>query len=171
MAEEATAGVHAITKEVAFGDKSRPIMDSGAGRHIANKNDVRGYRLDKSDHPGFRGAGGEEIPVDGKTTVHFRDNATGSNGNADFLIVNVTRPIFSQGAICDKGNITISSSKGVFVIDESIARPVIASLTSHAKITFSRSGPGALYELDGALMEQPKPEQPQPFTRPVTSKK
>ncbi len=95
--------------------------------------------------------------------MKFRDNASGEDGSADFLVAKVTRPIFSQGAICDKGNITISSSKGAFVVDEALARPVIASLMQHAKLTFSRTGPGALYELDGTLL-------PQSFTRQVATK-
>ncbi len=59
MAEEAVADVNAATQGPNFGERSRAIMDSGAGRHIASKGDLKGYQLEKSDHPGFRGAGGE----------------------------------------------------------------------------------------------------------------
>ena len=71
LAEEAPAGVNAVDKdkeEMVFG-ADPPILDSGAGRHIVNPKDLKGYKLDKSDHPGFRGAGGENIKVDGKATV------------------------------------------------------------------------------------------------------
>ena len=86
--------MNAIAKDPAFGDKSRAILVSGAGRHIAGTRDLKGYKLEKSDHPGFRGAGGDKIPVAGKATVHFMDNTLGSIGQADFLAANVTRPIF-----------------------------------------------------------------------------
>ena len=67
-----------------------------------------------------------------------------------------------MGAICDKGNVTISGSKGAFVVNEKLAEPLIASLVQHAKLSFSRAGPGALYELDGTLL-------PQGFLRPVNA--
>jgi hypothetical protein len=138
-----------------FGGSTTLIWDSGAGRNICNRKHVPGYTLEKSDHPGFAGPSGETIKVDGKARVRFSDELAGSMVEATFIVAPVTRPIMSGGDINDKGHITISSAKGAFVVDESIARGVCEGLMPHAKLVFSRAGPGRLYEHCGNLAPQP----------------
>ena len=107
-----------MTAPQKFGTKSPPILDSGAGRHICKRTDLPDYVLEKSDHPGFKGAGGEPIPVQGKALVRFKDNFSGHEASATFLVAPVTRPIYSTGEICDKWNIAINSSRGAFVVSD-----------------------------------------------------
>ena len=131
------------------------IWDSGAGRHICANKHVPGYTLEDSDHPGFTGPSGETIKVDGNTRVQFTDEALGSVAEVTFIVADkVTRPILSGGDLNDQGNITISSAKGAFVVDEEVARQACEALMPHAKLVFSRAGPGRLYEHDGNLVPQ-----------------
>ena len=80
--------------------------------------------------------------------VRFNDNSLGCEGEAEFLVALVTRPI------CDKGNIAIHSSRGAFLVDEKLAMPVVAQLKEHAKLYLCRNGPGSLYELNASLNPQ-----------------
>jgi hypothetical protein len=152
--EEITGDANAA-RETRFGGGSSMIWDSGAGRHICAKKHVPGYQLENSDHPGFTGPSGEAIKVDGNTRVQFTDEALGKVAEATFIVADkVTRPILSGGDLNDQGNITISSAKGAFVVDEQIARESCLALMQHAKLWFSRAGPGRLYEHDGNLVPQ-----------------
>ena len=100
--------------------------------------------------------------------VRFKDNFLGKEASATFIAAPVTRPIFSTGEICDKGNITIHSSRGAFVVSDELARPLVTQLQKHAKLSFTRNGPGGLYEFDATLMPaQSTNNEPVPFTRPV----
>ena len=138
-----------------FGGATTMIWDSGAGRHICARKHVPGYTLEDSDHPGFSGPSGETIKVDGKSRVQFTDETLGTVGEVTFIVADkVTRPILSGGDLNDQGNITISSARGAFVIDEEIAREACVALMPHAKLAFSRAGPGRLYEHNGNLVPQ-----------------
>ena len=138
-----------------FGGAARMIWDSGAGRHICARKHVPGYTLDKSDHPGFSGPSGETIKVDGKTRVNFTDETLGTAVAATFIVADqVNRPILSGGDLNDQGYITISSARGAFVVEEKVAREVCEALIPHAKLSFSRAGPGRLYEHNGNLEPQ-----------------
>ncbi len=113
------------------------------------------HKLEKSDHPGFTGPSGETIRVDGRARVQFTDEALGSTAEASFIVANtVTRPILSGGDVNDQGNITISSAKGAFVVSEDVARETCEALMPHAKLVFSRAGPGRLYEHASYLLPQ-----------------
>ena len=99
---------------------------------------------------------GETIKVRGKTRVHFTDEGLNTTLDAAFIVADkVTRPILSGGDINDQGNITISSARGAFVVSEEVAREACEALIPHAKLNFSRAGPGRLYELDSCLLPQP----------------
>ncbi len=131
------------------------IWDSGAGRHICARKHVPGYKLEKSDHPGFSGPSGETIKVDGKTRVNFTDETLGTAAAAAFIVADrVTRPILSGGDLNDQGNITISSARGAFVVDEELARSACGALMPHAKLLFSRAEPGRPYKHNGNLEPQ-----------------
>ena len=113
--------------------------------------------MEKTNHPGFTGAGGDGITVTGRTMVTFRDNALRGKNKActEMLLAKVTRPILSQGKMCDAGNIVISSKHGCFVVSEDVARPVVEKLMSHAKMTFKRdASTSGLYELDATITEE-----------------
>ena len=87
--------------------------------------------------------------------MHFTDESLGTEAAATFIVANkVTRPILSGGDLNNQGNITISSAKGAFVVDEEIARELCESLLPHSKLSFSRAGPGKLYELDSYLIPE-----------------
>ncbi len=156
VAEEIVDDANAVSGELMkFGGSSSMIWDSGAGRNICNQKHVPDYQLEKSDHPGFTGPSGETIKVDGRTRVHFTNEALGSTAEASFIVANkVTRPILSGGDINDQGNITISSAKGAFVVSEDVARESCEALMPHAKLVFSRAGPGRLYEHSSYLLPQ-----------------
>jgi hypothetical protein len=154
VAEELTGDAHKVSSN-RFGGASGMIWDSGAGRHICAKKHVPGYKLEKSDHPGFAGPSGETIKVDGKTRVRFSDEVANTVAEATFIVAPVTRPILSGGDLNDQGNITISSAKGAFVVAEDVARKLCEELMPHAKLVFSRAGPGRLYEHSGNLQLQP----------------
>ena len=130
-------------------------MDSGAGRCICNASDLPGVPIQQSDHPGFRGAGGDGILVKGKATVKLRDNVGGREATATFLAAAVTRPILSTGEICDRGNVAIHGAHGAFIVDEIVARPILEQLKPHAKMVFARKGAGGLYELNANLIAAP----------------
>ena len=44
--------------------------------------------------------------------------------------------------------------RGAFVVDESIARKTCEALLYHAKLAFTRAGPGMLYEHHGNILPQ-----------------
>ena len=91
----------------------------------------------------------------GKTKVHFTDETLNTTADATFIVANrVTRPILSGNELNDLGHITISSSRGAFVVDEEVARTACEALMPHAKLTFSRAGPGRLYEHESNLIPQ-----------------
>ena len=93
--------------------------------------------------------------MDGRTRVHFTDEALGTTAEASFIVANkVTRPILSGGDINGQGNITISSAKGAFVVSKDVARTTCKALMPHAKLVFSRAGPGRLYEHASYLLPQ-----------------
>ena len=120
VAEEIIEDAQTTSK---FGGSTTLIWDSGAGRHICAKKHVPDHKLEDSDHPGFNGPSGETIKVDGKTRVWFTDDIVGGVAEATFIVANhVARPILSGGSLNDQGNITISSARGAFVVEESIAR-------------------------------------------------
>ncbi len=128
----------------------------GAGRNICARKHVPHHKLEQSDHPGFSGPSGETIKVDGKAHVEFTDEILNSVAEATFIVANqVTRPILSGGGINDKGNITTSSTRGAFVVEELVAREACEALMQHAKLAFTRAGPGRLYEHHGNLLPQP----------------
>ena len=88
------------------------------------------------------------------------DNQIGKPGTAKFIVGPVERPLFSTGMICDKGHIALFSSKGAFVVDEALARPIVEKLLPSAKLSFKRNGAtNGLYELEGRVATL--------FTRPV----
>ncbi len=147
-----------------FGGNNSMIWDSGAGRSIVNESHVPEYQLEKNDHPGFTGPSGETIKVNGRTRVHISDEILGKEAEMPFIVANkVTRPILSGGDINDRGNITISSSRGAFVVSEDVGREVCAALMPHAKLAFTRAGLGRLYEHHGNLL----PQLDQFFPRPA----
>ncbi len=93
--------------------------------------------------------------MDGRTQVQFTDEALGTTAEASFIVANkVTRPILSGGDINDQGNIMISSTNGAFVVSKDVARATCESLMPHAKLVFSRAGPGRLYEHASYLFPQ-----------------
>jgi hypothetical protein len=156
VAEEIVGDANEVSGSVKFGGNARPIWDSGAGRNICNSSHTPNYELSASDHPGFSGPSGETIKVRGKTRVHFTDEGLNTTLDAAFIVADkVTRPILSGGDINDQGNITISSARGAFVVSEEVAREACEALIPHAKLNFSRAGPGRLYELDSCLLPQP----------------
>ncbi len=157
LAEELQQDTNAVDGQSAkFGGDDSLIWDSGAGRSICNKKHVPNYELSHSDHPGFSGPSGERIKVNGRTRVHFTDENLGTTAEARFIVADkVTRPILSGGEINDCGNITISSAKGAFVVSEETAREACEALMPHAKLVFSRAGPGRLYEHESRLLPQP----------------
>ena len=119
------------------------------------------YPINATSHRGFRNASGGAIPATGEVEIAFTDNQIGKCGTAKFVVGPVKRPLLSTGMICDKGHIAIYSSKGAFVVDEAVARPVVEALLPQAKLSFKRNGAtNGLYELDAQLAT--------PFTRPVT---
>ena len=139
-----------------FGGENKMIWDSGAGRNICARKHVPDYSLSKSDHPGFTGPSGENIKVDGRARVSFSDETLGTTAEADFIVANrVTRPILSGDDHNNQDNITISSAKCAFVVDESLARATCEALMPHAKLAFSRAGPGRLYVHTSQLLPQP----------------
>ncbi len=74
-----------------------------------------------------------------------------------FIVANkVSRPILSGGDINDQGNITMPSSRGAFVVSEDVAREACTALLPHAKLAFTRAGPGRLYEHHINLLPQLK---------------
>ncbi len=88
--------------------------------------------------------------------MHFADEVLGTTAKAAFIVANkVTRPILSGGDINDQGNITISGSKGAFVVSEDVARETCEALMPHAKLVFQRAGLGRLYEHTSNLLPQP----------------
>ena len=157
VAEEIVDNANAMNDELKkFGGGTSMIWDSGAGRNICSKAHVPDYTLSHSDHPGFTGPSGENIKVNGRARVHFTDEVLGCTADAAFIVANkVTRPILSGGDINDQGNITISGSKGAFVVSEDVAREACEALMPHAKLVFSRAGPGRLYEHNSKLLPQP----------------
>ena len=74
--------------------------------------------------------------MDGKCKVRFSDEFAGTMAETTFIVAPVTRPLLSGGDINDKGNITISSAKGAFVVDEAVAREACEALMPHAKLVF-----------------------------------
>jgi hypothetical protein len=153
--EEIIGDTNTLGGDSKFGGDTEMIWDSGAGRHLCAHKHVPGYQLEKSDHPGFSGPSGETIKVKGKANVQFTDEALGTVGEATFIIADkVTRPILSGGDLNDQGNITISSARGAFVVDEATAREACVALMPHAKLAFSRAGPGRLYVHNDKLVPQ-----------------
>jgi len=154
--EEIEVDTNTISGAQRFGGPTKLIWDSGAGRNICNQSHVPDYKLEKSDHPGFSGPSGETIKVDGRARVRFTDDTLGSMAEATFIVANkVTRPILSGGDLNDQCNITISIARGAFVVSEDIARETCMALMPHAKLAFSRAGPGRLYEHESTLLPQP----------------
>ena len=87
--------------------------------------------------------------------MHFTDENLGTTAEATFIVADkVTRPILSGGEINDRGNITISSANGAFVVSEETAREACKALMPHAKLVFSRAGLGRLYEHESRLLPQ-----------------
>ena len=158
VAEEIVDDANAVSGELnKFGGGTSMIWDSGAGRNICNEGNIPDYKFDKIDHPGFTGPSGETIKVNGRARVHFTDEVLGTTAEASFIVANkVTRPILSGGDINDQGNITISGSKGAFVVSEDVARETCEALMPHAKLVFQRAGPGRLYEHTSNLLPQPE---------------
>ena len=156
VAEELEDNTNTVGQLPKFGGSNKPIWDSGAGRSICCKPHCPDYKLEASDHPGFAGPSGETIKVEGKTRVHFTDDTLNTTAEATFIVANkLTRPILSGGDLNDHGNVTISSSRGAFVVSEELARDACEALMPHAKLAFSRAGPGRLYELESSLLPQP----------------
>ena len=98
---------------------------------------------------------GETIKVHGKTKVTFTDEILNTTADSTFIVANkVTRPILSGGELNDSGCITISSSRGAFVVEEGVAREACEALMPYAKLAFTRAGPGRLYEHQSNLVPQ-----------------
>ena len=120
-----------------------------------------GGPAEQDHHPGFKAANGSSIPAKGEVSVTYTDNQIDRDAVSTFIVgETITRPLMSTGAMCDRGNIAIYGSKGAVIVDEAEARPLIAPLLSNAKLSFLRSGPGGLYELNATLREPG-------FTRPA----
>ena len=153
--------VQVIANEKNFGARAPAIFDSGAGSHVCDEDDVPDHDVKDTKHRGFKNASGGAIPARGEAEVAFMDHQIGKPGTAKFIIGPVKRPLFSTGMICDKGHIALYSSKGAFVVDEAVARPIVQSLVKHAKLSFKRDqSTNGLYELEGSLTT--------PFHRQVT---
>jgi hypothetical protein len=96
VAEEVTGDANEVNGSK-FGGSTNMIWDSGAGRSILNNNNIPGYKLEDSDHPGFAGPSGETIKVDGKCKVRFSDELAGTMAETTFIVAPVTRPLLSGG--------------------------------------------------------------------------
>ena len=142
-----------------FGARDPPIMDSGAGNHVCDEDDVPNHDIRKTSHTGFKNASGGCIPARGEADVHFINNQIEKGGTSRFILGPVKRPLFSTGRICDKNNIALFSSRGAFVVDEATAMPLVQQLLPSAKLSFKRdASTNGLYVLDGRL-QAPFPRQ------------
>ena len=136
------------------------MLDSGAGNHVRAKFDAPGHDILPTRHLGFRNASGGSILAEGEVDLKFVDNQIGRTGQSRFVVGPVKRPLFSTGKICDKNHIALYSKKGAIIVDEAVARPIVAQLLPHAKLSFRRDADtNGLYVLDEKLEAL--------FTRPV----
>ncbi len=143
--------VNAVSKNT-FGARAPALLDSGACTHACDTRDAPEATMQATTHPGFRAANGSSIPAKGKIEVCYTDNQIGKNAVSTFIVgENISRPLMSTGEICDKGNLAIYSNKGAIIVDEKDARYLVAPLIAKAKLSFRRTGFGALYEFNATL--------------------
>ena len=83
------------------------VMDSGAGCSVAPRNLANDGKIKASDGSKrgqkFTCAGGKIIQNEGEVSLDVVSE-TGNEMRAKFQVADVTRPLLSVAAICDKGN-------------------------------------------------------------------
>ena len=94
----------------------RPALDSGAGEHVANADDVAAMTIRPStgskNNRHFVAANGQRIPNQGEVTMRLK----GSSGDvtSTFQVAPVTRPLHSVSRMCDTDcEVKFTKHKGV----------------------------------------------------------
>jgi hypothetical protein len=101
----------------------RPALDSGAGEHVVNADDVAALTIRPSagsqNKRHFVAANGQRIPNMGEVSMRMK----GDNGNVSstFQVAPVTRPLHSVSRMCDIGcEVRFNKDKGIVVKDGKI---------------------------------------------------
>ena len=130
--------------------------DSGAGNHIANKEDIGAYAKLIEPSPaslagkGFIAANNQRILNEGQVSLRLQGEEEGDQlVNSLFQVADVNRPLMAIGRICDQGN------KVVF---DSHQAEVISKKTGKVVMVFKRKG-GGLYTAD-LILRAPKKRNP-----------
>ena len=100
------------------------VLDSGAGAHVVNRNDIPGYQVMESAlsraGAAFLGADGGRIANHGESLLkiiaedgHGKSHHTTSN----FQVADVTRVLWSVGLICDSGLDVKFNKDEAYVLD------------------------------------------------------
>jgi hypothetical protein len=112
---EMLEGLHVLEAEepedlLALTSKASTIkiaLDSGACDHVANREDLRGFRIRETAASragrGYIAANGEKVPNEGECDLALKDTSTGVEFDSLFQLAPVSRPLFSVGRICDRG--------------------------------------------------------------------
>jgi len=136
--------------------------DSGAGNHIASKQDIGGYAKLVQPSPGslagkgFIAADNHKILNEGQVSLRLQGEQDGDHlVNSVFQVADVNRPLMSIGKICDAGH---------RVCFESDKAEVISKRTGKVVMTFVRKN-GGLYTADLILRTPKKPAKSKDFGR------
>jgi len=122
--------------------------DSGAGNHIASKEDIGSYSKLVEPSPasqagkGFIAANNQKIMNQGHVALRLQGENPGDQlVNSFFQVADVNRPLMSIGRICDQGH---------RVMFDSDKAEVISKKTGKVVMKFTRRG-GGLYTADLVL--------------------
>ena len=135
----------------------RPALDSGAGEHVVNADDVSTLTVKPSagsqNKRHFVAANGQRIPNMGEVAMRLKGN--NGNVNSTFQVAPVTRPLHSVSKMCDTGcEVRFNKERGLVVKDGK----VIA--------TYPRMGGLYVAEFEASDRDNDgAPGQPSGFTR------
>ncbi len=140
----------------------RPALDSGAGEHVVNADDVTTLTIKPSagskNNRHFVAANGQRIPNQGEVTVKMKGNS--GNVTSTFQVAPVTRPLHSVSRMCDmECEVEFTKHEGV--------------VTKNGKVIAKYPRVGGLYVAEFEAMDKGATDSPgndSDFTRQGTKR-
>ena len=144
-------------------------VDSGAGASVMNPKTAPNYPVTESEGSRrgvkYVGPGGERIANEGKQKVGFMLKG-GQCSQITFNSAKVRKPLLAVSSVCDKGNITIFTPSGSWIIpmDAKLLAEFLAFVAKFAgKIELIREN--GVYHLPAWILPMQSPASSRPFGR------